>query len=89
MTSKRYIEDLEKKEESDQKIETSRKRKILNDELLTVKKKKLDEEFLMKKLKDDADKFIEQAARDGGDEIAGCKGAVLQTIRQRERKSIR
>ena len=64
LASKRYREDLEKKKESDQKIDTSRKRKILNDELLTVKKK-LDEEVLMKKLNDDADKFIEQAFQDG------------------------
>ena len=56
---------LEKNKEGDQKIETSSKRKILNDELLTVKKKRFDEEVLMKKLNDNADKFIKQAAQDG------------------------
>ena len=65
LASKRSKGDLEKKKERDQKIETSRKRKILNDEL-TVKKK-LDEQVLMKKLNDDTDKFIEQAAQDGAD----------------------
>ena len=65
LASKRYREDSEKKKESDQKIETSRKRNIFNDELLILKKK-LDE-VLMKKLKDDADKFIEQTAQDGVD----------------------
>ena len=42
LASKRYREDSEKKKESDQKIETSRKRNIFNDELLILKKK-LDE----------------------------------------------
>ena len=65
LVSKRFRENLEKKKESDQKTETSRKTKILNDELLTVKKKKLDEEVLMKKLDSDPDEFIEQAAQHG------------------------
>ena len=65
LASKRSREDSEKRKESDQKIETSRKRNIFNDELLILKKK-LDE-VLMKKLKDDADKFIEQTAQDGVD----------------------
>ena len=89
MASKRYREDLEKKKENDQKIEISRKRKILNDELLTVNKKKLDEKVLLKKMKDAADRFIEQSAQDGGVEIAGCEGTILQKIRQGERKSNR
>ena len=63
LASNRYREDLEKKKESDQKIEISRKRKILNNELVAVKI--LDEEILMKKIKSDADEFIEQAAQDG------------------------
>ena len=63
LASNRYREDLEKKKESDQKIEISRKRKILNNELVAVKI--LDEEILMKKVKGDADEFIEQAAQDG------------------------
>ena len=40
------------------------RKKILNDELLTVKKK-FNEEVLMKKLNNDASKFIEQVAQDG------------------------
>ena len=63
LASNRYREDLEKKKKSDQKIEISRKRKILNNELVAVKI--LDEEILMKKIKGDADEFIEQAAQDG------------------------
>ena len=46
------------------KIKTSRKKKNLYDELLTVKKKS-DEEVLMMKLNDDADKYIKQTAQDG------------------------
>ena len=63
LASNRYREDLEKKKESHQKIEISRKRKILNNELVAVKI--LDEEILMKKINGYADEFIEQAAQDG------------------------
>ena len=82
LASKRCREDLEKKKEIDQKIETSRKRNIFNDELLILKKK-LDEEVLMKKLKDDADKFIEQAAQDGvGMEEVRLLVANVQSIKK-------
>ena len=65
LASKRYRDDLEKKKENDDQTETSKKRKLLNDELLTVKKRKLDEEVLVKKLSHDSDKFVEEAAKDG------------------------
>ena len=65
LAAKRYKDDLEKKKENVQETESSRKRKLLNDQLLTVKKKKLDEEVIIKKLKADSDKFVQEAAKDG------------------------
>ena len=58
----RYKEDQSNKNKDKQVTELTRKRKILQDDLLTVKKKKSEEENLITTLTAESDSYVEQAA---------------------------
>lgn len=65
LASSRYKDELERKKKDAGKVEKERKRKLVTDEILTVKKTKLDEENLVKELNAEGDSLFQQAAQNG------------------------
>ena len=65
LASRRYKDELDKNKESSANLERDRKRKIISDEIITVKKTKLDTEKLVKELVAEVDSLFKQAAGDG------------------------
>ena len=65
LASRRYKDELERKKQDTGKVERERKRKLVNDEILTVKKTKLDEENLVRELEAEGDSLFKQAAQNG------------------------
>ena len=65
LASRRYKDELEKKKLSSSSVERERKRKIISDEIITVKKTKMDTEKLVKELSAESDSLFKEAAGDG------------------------